>query len=107
MSNKTNSKKSSTSNPKLSPSLKPGIGPVNDGALGSTLVEDTKRIAKADDRPKPEKVAIHSTKNVSWDGVGNVSKGYNIVTQAQADKWLTRSHIRMATPQEVAQEFGK
>jgi len=51
-------------------------------------------------------VAIHSTKNVVWEGVGKVEKGYNIVTKAQADKWVTRSHIRLATPEEVAREYG-
>lgn len=51
-------------------------------------------------------VAIHSTKNVVWEGVGKVEKGYNIVKKAEADKWLTRSHIRLATPEEVAREYG-
>jgi hypothetical protein len=50
--------------------------------------------------------AIHSTKNVSWAGVGNVKRGYNIVSQEVAEKWLTRSHIRIATPEEVAREYG-
>lgn len=73
------------------------------GAIGSP---------KADNFNKPKKtvadnkVAIYSTKNVSWPGNGSVVKGYNIVSQEQADKWATRSHIRIATPQEVAQEFG-
>jgi hypothetical protein len=39
--------------------------------------------------------------------VGKVYRGYNIVTKEQADKWLTRDHIRLATPEEVAQEFGR
>lgn len=49
-----------------------------------------------------ETVAIHSSRNVSWQGVGSVSMGYNIVSESAAEKWLTRSHIRMATPEEVA-----
>jgi hypothetical protein len=52
-------------------------------------------------------VAIYSTKNVNWSGVGQVSKGYNIVTKQAAEKWATRSHIRIATPEEVARSFGK
>jgi hypothetical protein len=32
-------------------------------------------------------------------------QGYNIVTKEQADKWLTRDHTRLATPEEVAKEF--
>lgn len=66
---------------------------------------------KADVQPKEKKdvvkkeihkVALFSTKNVSWPGVGAVSKGYNFVTKEQASQWLTRSHIREATPEEVA-----
>jgi len=30
-----------------------------------------------------------------------------LVTPEQAEKWLTRNHTRLATPQEVAQEFNK
>lgn len=55
---------------------------------------------------KKDTVAIHSTKNVLWPGIGEVTRGYNIVTQEVAEKWLTRSHIRSATPEEVAREFG-
>jgi kynurenine formamidase len=55
---------------------------------------------------KTDKVAVHSSRNVTWSGVGKVYNGYNIVTEDQAEKWLTRDHIRLATPQEVAKEFG-
>jgi len=51
-------------------------------------------------------VAVFSTKNVTWNGVGKVYRGYNIVTEEEADLWATRSHIRIATPEEVAKEFG-
>lgn len=85
---------------------KPGLGPVGDGALGSTTinVEPKKKAAKT--TPEVEKVAVYSTKNVTWNGVGKVYRGYNIVTKEQADQWTTRDHIRLATPQEVAKEFG-
>jgi hypothetical protein len=55
---------------------------------------------------KKPTVAIYSERNVSWIGVGKVSKGYNIVTREQADRWLTRKHVREATPEEVASQFG-
>lgn len=87
----------------------PGIGIVGDGAMGSTTVPVTPK-PKAPKKAAPVKedtVAIHSTRNVTWSGVGKVYSGYNIVTKDQADSWLTRSHVRLATPQEVAQEFGK
>jgi DNA-binding protein H-NS len=72
--------------------------------------------AKAEPKPSKPKtskkkdedkiVAVFSTKNVTWNGVGKVYRGYNIVTQEEADLWATRSHIRVATPEEVAKEFG-
>ena len=67
----------------------------------------TSKASKADSAEKEEKVAVHSTKNVTWSGVGKVYRGYNIVSKDAAEKWLTRSHIRLATPEEVAKEFGK
>ena len=56
---------------------------------------------------KEDTVAIHSSKNVTWSGVGKVYIGYNIVSKEASEKWLTRDHTRLATPEEVAQEFGK
>ena len=56
---------------------------------------------------KSEGVALYSTKNVSWQGVGSLSKGYNIVSEAEAAKWQTRNHVRLATPEEVAAAYGK
>jgi len=70
----------------------------------SAKKSDTGNTPEADES---EKVAIYSTKNVSWPGVGKVLKGYNIVTSGNAKKWLERSHVRTATPQEVAKEFGR
>ncbi len=86
-----------------------GIGSVANGVIG---VAETPRLAKAP-APVPSKkkalktVAIYSSRNVSWSGVGKVNRGYNIVTQEEADKWVTRDHIRLATPEEVAKEFGR
>jgi hypothetical protein len=86
---------------------KPGLGFVESGVMGSTQVPATK---KAEPQAKPAKkadtVAIHSTRNVTWTGVGKVYRGYNIVTKEASERWLTRDHTRLATPQEVAQEFG-
>jgi hypothetical protein len=79
------------------------------GTIGSGKVEkQDKKSAEKKSSAKPEsnKVAVHSTRNVDWSGVGRVSKGYNIVTPEEAEKWSTRSHIRIATPEEVAGEFG-
>jgi hypothetical protein len=81
------------------------LGFTETGAIGSVAADGPKRKIK----PESElgnKVAIYSTKNVNWSEVGSVSRGYNIVTQAQADKWLTRSHVRLATPEEVKKVLG-
>jgi len=78
---------------------------VANDAIGSMSAENANVVSK----PAPVgkvTVAIHSTKNVNWGGVGTVKKGYNIVSKQQADQWLTRKHIRLATPEEVAQEYG-
>lgn len=88
------------------------IGQTANGAIGvETKKIEPKKVAssngKSSAKKKEDKVAIYSERNVSWTSVGKVYRGYNIVTQAQADKWLTRSHCRLATPEEVAKEFGK
>jgi hypothetical protein len=84
------------------------VGAVADGAIGvATAKPAPVKKAAAPKKAEVEKVAIHSTKNVTWSGVGKVYIGHNLVTPAEAEKWLTRSHIRTATPEEVAKEFGK
>lgn len=85
-----------------------GLVSIVNGVIGTGSVKPKPK-ANVNVNPKPEveKVAIYSTKNVTWNGVGKVYRGYNIVTKEVAGQWLTRSHIRMATPAEVAQEFGK
>lgn len=82
-----------------------GMGSVANGVIGATVVERTPE--KPVVTPQKKTVAIHSTKNVSLPGVGKVYRGYNIVTPDQAEAWLKRSHIRLATPEEVAKEFGR
>lgn len=61
---------------------------------------------KAEKKSSEKTVALLSTRSVSWNGVGKVEVGYNIVTQEQAEKWLTRSHITVATPEDVAKGYG-
>jgi hypothetical protein len=81
------------------------VSDTND-VIGSNSIRktDTGNTPATDEK---ETVAIHSTKNVSWPGVGKVLKGYNIVTKGNSKKWLERNHVRIATPEEVAREFGK
>jgi hypothetical protein len=84
-----------------------GITAVSDGVIGTGTVKRKAPVVKTQVQTTQDKVAIHSTKNVSWPGVGKIQKGYNIVTKEQAEKWLSRNHVRSATPEEVAQEFGQ
>lgn len=87
---------------------KPGLAYVANGVLGST------KVAKSEPKPvvkkaakKEDTVAIYSSRNVTWNGVGKVYTGYNIVSKSAADQWLNRDHVRLATPEEVAREYGK
>ena len=91
------SEKSATS-PNLS------VASNEENVIGSSSA-DKKEISNPKAAKEKEKVAVYSTKNVNWSGVGQVSKGYNIVTKQAAEKWATRGHIRIATPEEVAGEY--
>jgi hypothetical protein len=73
------------------------------------VVEKTEKVekpAKTEKKPVENTVALLSTRNVSWNGVGSVEVGFNIVTKEQAEKWLTRNHITLATPEDVAKGYG-
>ena len=84
------------------------VGSVNNGAIGVTSAPAPKPTKKSKSNKQAEEtVAIRSTKNVSWSEVGKVYVGINIVSKSAAEKWMTRSHISLATPEEVAKEFGK
>lgn len=85
------------------------IGSVVNGVIGVEQKPKTKKKSSpsSSNEVKKETVAIHSSRNVTWSGVGKVYIGYNIVDKDAADKWLSRSHCRPATPEEVAKEFGK
>lgn len=55
---------------------------------------------------KDNKVAIHTNHNIFWDGIGRINRGYNIVSADAAELWLTKKGVRIATPEEVAKEYG-
>lgn len=93
------SEKSATS-PNLS------VASNEENVIGSASAEKKEAVRPETAKGK-DSVAVYSTKNVSWSGVGQVSKGYNIVAKQAAEKWSTRDHIRIATPEEVARNFGK
>jgi DNA-binding protein H-NS len=76
-----------------------------DGVVRSSGADKPNKTTTAA-KPKKETVAIYSDRNVAWTGVGKIAKGYNFVTPEQAKNWLTRNHVREATPEEVASQFG-
>lgn len=86
---------------------KPNLSPNTSGIMTSSAADKKDKPKPVVKKEKVETVAIHSTKNVTWSGVGKVYRGYNIVPKDAGEKWLTRNHTRLATPEEVKQEFGK
>lgn len=83
------------------------ITETTNGAIGSGAADRSPKVkAEALTEKKIETVALFSTRNVLWEGVGKINKGYNIVDKAKAEEWLKRDHVRTATPEEVAEEYG-
>lgn len=91
--------------PKEDKPKKASLSDVN-GAIGSSGANKKDKVAPKATK-EVEKVAVYSTRNVTWNGVGKVYRGYNIVTKDEAEQWLKRDHVRLATPEEVAKEFNK
>lgn len=54
-----------------------------------------------------DKMALYSERNLHWNGVGALEKGYNIVTKEASVKWLNHKAVREASPKEVARHYGK
>jgi hypothetical protein len=81
------------------------LGFTETGAIGSMAADGPKTVIEQSVNLS-DKVALYSTRSVRWEEIGAIAKGYNIVTKAQADKWLTRGHVRIATPEEVKKAFG-
>lgn len=82
------------------------------GAIGShsadrALAKNNIDEKKQDAEKEKNKKAIWSNKNIRWSDVGTLIKGYNIVNEEVAQKWLAREGIREATPEEVATYYGK
>lgn len=87
---------------------KPALGSVADGVIGTSTVKAAKKAAP---KPKAEEkrddvVALYSPRNLHWEGVGRLAKGFNVVSKDAAEKWLTRDGIRLADPKEVAKGYG-
>ena len=73
--------------------------------IGSFIPDPNKEVIEPS--KTNEKIAIHSTKNLHWERVGQLKLGYNIVTKEASEKWLTRKQVRLATPEELVSYYGK
>jgi hypothetical protein len=78
----------------------------NNNVVSSRPAEKTFQKIIKEEKMIQDKIALYSNKNIHWIGLGHISKGYNIVTKEEAEKWLTRTGIRQATPEEVATHYG-
>ena len=71
-------------------------------------VKETKQVKEEAGLEIPtDKMALYSERNLHWNGVGALVKGYNIVTKEDSVKWLTHKAVREASPKEVARYYGK
>lgn len=52
-----------------------------------------------------EKIAVYSEKNMFWEEVGRIQRGYNFMTREESKPWLQLRGVRLATPEEVALHF--
>jgi hypothetical protein len=84
------------------------LGSVADGVIGADRKPVAPKPAKPAAAPKADKdvVALYSSRNMHWEGVGKLSKGYNIVSKEASEKWLTKEHVRIADAKEVAKGYG-
>jgi hypothetical protein len=65
------------------------------------------KLDKETKEDKSEKVALYSTRNIHWYGLGDLSVGYNIVSKEASEQMITHKCVRIASPQEVASYYGK
>lgn len=93
--------------PKRETSKAPSIIQNDNGVIGSPHAERVFETVVEEPKENPNLTAVWSDKNIRWQGVGSLVKGYNIVTKEAAEKWLSRDGIREATPEEVATHYGK
>lgn len=100
---KSDSKVISSEEPVRTRKPKASVESVN-SVIGSASVKPDEPAANT--FAEKEKVALFSQKNMSWQGVGKIHIGYNIVSKAASEKWLEYSHVRLATPEEVARELS-
>lgn len=86
---------------------KQALGQIQDGVMGVGIQKENIKTPIIKNTAKSDKVAVYSSKNLYWSEVGRLIKGYNIVTEEQAAKWLTMKYTRIASPEEIAGVYRK
>ena len=56
---------------------------------------------------KDEMVAVFTKHSIRSSQLGELIKGYNIVTKEKAEMWIKHKAVRSASPEEVAREYVK
>ena len=67
--------------------------------------EQVKMKEKRERPDNEEKVAVFSSRNLFWNGVGELNQGYTILPKEVSEKWLSHKAVRIASPQEVARHY--
>jgi hypothetical protein len=80
---------------------------VEEKAVEAPVVEKKAKKEPKAEVAQGELVALFSKGNLNWTEVGRLVSGYNLVSKAEADKWLTIKNVRLATPEEVAAKVAK
>jgi hypothetical protein len=75
--------------------------------IASFHPNDSKNETGKKEKGEPEKVALYSTRNIHWNGLGALTVGYNIVSKEASEKMVTHKSVRIASPEEVASYYGK
>ncbi len=68
-------------------------------------VEQKEMKRKRESADKDEKVAVYASRNLFWNGVGELNHGYTILPKEVSEKWLSHRAVRIATPDEVAKHY--
>ena len=82
------------------------ISSINNGIIGVGTTSATPKARVKGENSKPSIVAIFSSRNINWQGVGSIVKGYNFVSEEAYKSWITRSAVRIASPEEIKANLG-
>lgn len=75
--------------------------------IGSFIPPTKKEIVETKPKGEINTAAVYSTRNLYWNGIGSLNVGYNIVSEENAEKWITHKSVRKASAEEVAREYVK